>query len=58
MGDQILPFLAAAGGESAITITRITDHLKTNLWVIEQFLPLRTHIREEETRAIVTLKSA
>jgi RNA 3'-phosphate cyclase len=57
MGDQILPFLAAAGGESAITVPRITDHLKTNLWVIDQFLPLKTRIQEERTRVLVTLKS-
>jgi RNA 3'-phosphate cyclase len=58
MGDQILPFLAVAEGESTITVPLITDHLRTNLWVIDHFLPLGTHIREEETRAIVTLKSA
>jgi RNA 3'-phosphate cyclase len=57
MGDQILPFLAVAGGESAISTTRITDHLRTNLWVINQFLPLETDIREEGTRATVTLQS-
>lgn len=58
MGDQILPFLAAAVGESALSITRVTDHLKTNLWAIDQFLPLETHIREEQMRVLVTLKSA
>jgi RNA 3'-phosphate cyclase len=57
MGDQILPFLAAAGGESAITVPLITDHLKTNLWVIDQFLPIETDIRKEKTRAIVTMRS-
>jgi RNA 3'-phosphate cyclase len=57
MGDQILPFLAVAGDESAISVPSITDHLRTNLWVINQFLPLETHIREEGTRATVTLKS-
>jgi RNA 3'-phosphate cyclase len=57
MGDQILPFVAVAGGESAISVPYITDHLRTNLWVINQFLPLETHIREEGTRATVTLKS-
>jgi len=56
MGDQILPFLAAAGGESSITVTRITNHLRTNLWVIKHFLPLETQIKEEKTRAIVTVR--
>lgn len=57
MGDQILPFLAVAGGESSISVTRITDHLRTNLWVINHFLPLETQIKQEKTRAIVTLRS-
>ncbi len=57
MGDQILPFLAAAGGESTITVTRITDHLRTNLWVINHFLPIETQIKEEKTRVLVTLRS-
>jgi RNA 3'-phosphate cyclase len=57
MGDQILPFLAVTEGESAISVPSITDHLRTNLWVIDQFLSLETHIREEETRAIITIKS-
>jgi RNA 3'-phosphate cyclase len=57
MGDQILPFLAAAGGKSTVSVARITEHLKTNLWVINHFLPLETQIEEEKNRAIVTLKS-
>ncbi|OGP81155.1 MAG: RNA 3'-terminal-phosphate cyclase [Deltaproteobacteria bacterium RBG_16_54_11] len=56
MGDQILPFLAVARGESTISTARITDHLRTNLWVINHFLPLETQIKEEKTRAIVTMR--
>ena len=58
MGDQILPFLAVARGESTISTARITDHLRTNLWVINHFLPIETQIRDEGTRAVVTLRSA
>jgi RNA 3'-phosphate cyclase len=56
MGDQILPFLTVAGGESAVSVARITDHLRTNLWVINHFLPIETQIKKEKTRAIVTLR--
>jgi RNA 3'-terminal phosphate cyclase len=56
MGDQILPFVAVAGGESTISIARITDHLRTNLWVINHFLPLETQIKEEKNRAIIALR--
>jgi RNA 3'-phosphate cyclase len=56
MGDQILPFLAVAAGESTISMTRVTDHLRTNLWVINHFLPVETQIKEEKTRALVTVR--
>jgi RNA 3'-phosphate cyclase len=57
MGDQILPFLAVAEGESAISVPAVTNHLRTNLWVIDQFLPLETHIREEGKRVVITITS-
>ena len=36
LGDQLIPFLAFAGGE--IGVAEITNHLITNVWVVEQFL--------------------
>ncbi|NJE42737.1 RNA 3'-terminal phosphate cyclase [Thermococcus sp. GR6] len=36
LGDQLVPFLAFAGGE--IKVAEITNHLVTNVWVVEQFL--------------------
>jgi RNA 3'-terminal phosphate cyclase len=41
LADQIVPFMALAGGNSSFTTTRITEHLLTNLWVIEQFLKVK-----------------
>lgn len=38
LSDQILPFLALAPDESKITVSEITNHCKTNIWVIEQFI--------------------
>ena len=43
--DQILPYLALAGGE--MKVAKITDHCKTNIWVIEKFLPVKFEIKEE-----------
>jgi len=37
--DQLLPYMALAGGE--ITTSSITDHCRTNAFVIEQFLPAK-----------------
>jgi RNA 3'-terminal phosphate cyclase (ATP)/RNA 3'-terminal phosphate cyclase (GTP) len=37
--DQLLPYMALAGGE--ITTSRITNHCRTNAFVVEHFLPAR-----------------
>ena len=36
--DQLVPFMALAKGNSSMTTIRITEHLLTNLWVIQRFL--------------------
>lgn len=36
MADQIVPYLAIAGG--AVKVAEITPHTETNIWVVEQFL--------------------
>jgi len=36
--DQLLPYMALGGGE--ILTSRITDHCRTNAFVIERFLPI------------------
>ena len=36
LSDQLIPFLAFAGGE--IGVAEITNHLVTNVWVVERFL--------------------
>ncbi len=44
LADQLVPFMALAKGASSFTTTQITDHLLTNLWVIEHFLNLSVSI--------------
>ena len=39
--DQILVYLALAGGESSVTTREFTRHAMTAMWLIEQFLPVR-----------------
>lgn len=39
--DQILVYLALAGSESSFTTRELTDHARTVMWLIEQFLPVR-----------------
>lgn len=39
--DQILVYLALAGGTSSFTTRGLTEHARTAMWLIEQFLPVR-----------------
>jgi RNA 3'-phosphate cyclase len=38
MADQILPYMAFSPKKSEILVSEITNHCKTNIWVIEKFL--------------------
>jgi RNA 3'-phosphate cyclase len=38
LADQILPYLALAKNKSEIFVSEITEHCKTNIWVIEKFI--------------------
>ena len=39
LADQLLIYMALAKGASKMTVSRVTRHLLTNAWVINQFLP-------------------
>ena len=45
MADQILPYMALAGGKSQVTVSEITEHCQTNMWVIEKFLDGKFEIK-------------
>ena len=47
MADQILPYMALAAGSSQIRVAAVSDHCKTNIWAIEQFLPVRFSVDEQ-----------
>jgi RNA 3'-phosphate cyclase len=38
MADQILIYMALAGEQRSATVSEITNHCRTNMWVIERFL--------------------
>ena len=51
MEDQILPYMALAvskNKEAKIKVGKLTKHTKTNIWVIEQFLPVEFKISGNE----------
>lgn len=46
MADQILPYMALAGSGSRVTVAKVTEHCRTNMWVIEKFLEGKFEVRE------------
>ncbi len=46
LADQLIPFMPFAGG--TFRATKITEHLKTNVWVVERFLGEVFEIDERE----------
>jgi len=45
MADQILIYLALTKRKSSITVSEVTEHCKTNIWVIEKFLDGKFEIK-------------
>jgi len=43
--DQILPYMALAPEKSRVTVSEITNHCKTNIWVIEKFIEGKFEIK-------------
>ncbi len=41
LADQLIPFMALAGGKSVIETTCFTSHCQTNIAVTEKFLPVK-----------------
>ncbi|MBM4288494.1 MAG: RNA 3'-phosphate cyclase, partial [Deltaproteobacteria bacterium] len=44
LADQIILYAALAEGLSSLTTECLTSHLLTNIWVVEQFLPVKFEI--------------
>jgi len=51
MSDQIIPYMALGvindNKDSTVKVAEITDHARTNIWVVEKFLPVKFEIDEE-----------
>ncbi len=41
LADQLIPYLALASGRSSLVTEELTSHLRTNIEVVQQFLPVR-----------------
>ena len=45
MGDMIIPYMALADGRSVITTCRLTGHIETNLWVVQEMTGIMFRVR-------------
>ena len=50
--DQLVPYLALIGGE--ITVREVTNHTKTNLWLMEKFLGKAFSIEQKNGYYIIS----
>jgi len=46
LADQILPYMALGQGKSSVRVSKVTNHTKTNIWVIEKFLEGKFEIND------------
>lgn len=46
--DQFLPYMALAEGESVFLAREISEHARTNMWLVEQFLDVKFSVSEKE----------
>lgn len=50
LADQLIPFLALAQGESNLSVFRISQHLLTNIWITQMFLPAKIEVEGRENQ--------
>lgn len=46
LADQLILFAALAEGQTEYLIPRITEHIRSNLWLVEKILGARTELQE------------
>ncbi|UCF07459.1 MAG: RNA 3'-terminal phosphate cyclase [Thermoplasmata archaeon] len=54
--DQFLPYMALAAGESVFLTKELSNHAKTNMWLIEQFLDVKFEVAEKKGVVEVKVK--
>lgn len=52
MGDQLLPYMALAR-QSEICVREISEHMRTNMWVIQQFLDVNFDVEQRENVYVI-----
>ncbi len=45
LADQLIPYAALCGERVELNVSKITEHLRTNLWVTQKFIPINYRLR-------------
>ena len=53
LADQLVLYMALAHGRSTLITETITDHLLTNVWVIEHFVPVKFNVDQKNGKIAV-----
>lgn len=48
LADQLIPYAALAHGTSSYLIPRMTDHIESRLWLVEELLGAKTEMRNSQ----------
>ncbi|MGB2696908.1 MAG: RNA 3'-terminal phosphate cyclase [Candidatus Zixiibacteriota bacterium] len=48
LADQLIPYLSLTGEKSSFTVSSVSQHLLTNIWVVKNFLPVRIEVEGKE----------
>jgi len=51
LADQLVPFLALAKADSTFSVSKISKHLLTNIWVVKQFLDIEIKVEGKEGKS-------
>jgi RNA 3'-terminal phosphate cyclase (ATP) len=43
LADMLVPYIALANGKSTFLTRELTEHLETNIWLVEKFLDTKIH---------------
>lgn len=46
LADMLIPYVALADGKSSYLTRTISDHLETNIWLTEEILDVKLHVRK------------
>ncbi len=53
--DQILPYVYLADGNSTLCVSELSEHSKTNMWVLEQFLDRSSKVNEGCSNTVISI---